>query len=1473
MHYCIFFYFFNNNIVKLQYLFLKDMKKIDQFKLLVKNSFRILNKSKLLMTQLSFLVVMGLSIILTIYLSNSLLNQSKNDIVNNGNLANFTITIPNNVRQESISNSGINITIPTESPVDIQLQEKLNDLGLYYTITENVNLSDVQTNSNLIAYRINNNSDVNNVVTQNGNNIPIEKYTSATFAAIEPSIRMLLRLSDGDFNFWKNSYNELKNYFDYNNYTQFYKPWLFVNMLKSGIWNLELSKVKEIYDVLENLSKIPSNIDDFNKNYNIYLNDSELNTNSYWYKWRQLMNITSLAYNGYGYNIACTQTVPLLGEGAGIPFDIQVYDISSYLGIVSNNFYNANNKKSIPSETMHDIMQLPFVNYNTTDSTLNPGSSINVFNPETGRKEPQTSFITWLNSIPDDYKVYVNAIPYVIVGAGTSPDMLYPVLSSTNILVDSKTTGVLYLNQAGYYRSIDGTADDSTIYYSVRYPPDVNTYEQENLFNQLMQYTIENYGYNTVYDLYDQNQPNYVVYLRANFLNNLQNIILIIGVIIGVIIGGLSLFFISTLIRSIIKQNKTTFGIGVANGINKPMLAFSFFPFALIPAIICGILSYVISVLLVNPLNDIISQYWTLIIPSSKYEWWYFFVVVIFLFIMLYVLIICVILWTLRKKTQDILNSSSEFRMNWLIVHSKKLTSLFGAFGSFRLTYMMGNIVRFLVLTFIVTLFSTLISFTVGTYNQFSVAQSYTNRNKNYSFAFDLYSPTINSGYYSPISYQEIGTTQKGIYNYFASSSWYEGTYDTPLTAPIGSFYSGEAYANALKYPYSDNLYFTSLYLPYTDLATQLNNNINFFNNKVFVKAVLDIYLDIGGANINPWEIAKSIMPVSILNLASNLFERQLTINHQFYYWLQEQNKIAINGGHSPILEGVDSPFNGTPIFYSTYLPNVNEQPFTIDGSEITNNYLLANNKDQWMFVQELNYATNKYEWKINQKNAIYPAPTYTVKPKVLQTIVEILTNSQNPLFQYWYKYFYNDNPNLGKPDQEVPELTYKVGYGAVPVNVDDETYTYINGTILNNNKNISAKIIGIKENSNYINLYDSNNNVINNLLFEPIVNSTEVYPIIINEVVQKSYGFNIGDILDVNANNIYDRFNRKNIGIEPFRKVKFKIVGITTSKSGKAYYISQSIANKILGYQDFKKVSITKKWEGPYSPGYGYVPFNGVFTNQTLPNLFYNYGGIYSPSGLTTSKGLWNTNIGDNSGQVDGGEFRNVIVNNWKYLPSLMKINYLVDYSNNNNVINVENDFSNIPMFTNHGDNPYFPGTECVDLNKVGDWVRTLVNVFETDQPVIAEVTSLDSTTIDIGSIFDSTFQNIELIIAVCFVPTLILIITLMAIMIISESSRLVSLMKVLGVSDVKNAFSFMFVYWVVLFLGVLLSVPLTIGGLSLTSLLIFDGFQIIVSPIAPIWIFFVVLAVVGLTFGITCYYGYKKIKKVNVPQAISVR
>ncbi len=1458
----------------------------NKFDLLIKNSLRIFKKTKLLILQLMFLLLIGLTIILTIFSSISLLNQSKSKILNEGNLADITITIPDSIREKSINESNSDVSINIESPADKQLQEYLNNLGLSYTINQTINLNESQDNSTFIMYMVDNDSEVNKLITNNDTVFPIAKYNENYFKnEIYNSFKFCWSLRNS-LSYIESNYNEYSEQFLYSQYMNVYKPWLFMQLISNGIWNLSNDVIENIIPIVQKLALKPQNENEYNQYYNIYNSDKTINKNSYWYKLRQNMQVKTMIYNGCGYNISCTQTIPLIGDSAAIPFDIQLYDITSYFAIASSNYFNASNKKTIPHQTLMDIMQLPLMSYD--NNSINQQNKIYVYNPETNRSEPYDNFVQWLNNLSDEYKVYVNSIPYVLIDSGFTPDMLYPIVNENSYFIDSTHSGVLYVNQYGYFRSTLGVSESSTIYYSVRYPPDTNIFQQQDILSKLSNFTIENYLTNTAYRLDDYNQPNILIYNRAYFLNNLQNTILTIGIIIGTLIGFLSLFFICTLIRSIIKQNKNILGICIANGIDKISLAITFFPFALFPSIICAILSYIFSLLLTFPLNNIISTYWTLDIPTPTFNALLMVAIFFILFIILFLLIILVILWTLRKKTTELLNSSGEFRMNKFIIYSKKLTNLFSAFNSFRVTYIMGNIVRFSLLILIITIFTTLLSFTVGTYNQFSIAFSYTNRNKNYKYAFDLYTPTINGGYYSAMPYEELGISQYGMWNFYSSNggtvsgvvkgqvqdvnlnNYYIGNYLNPLNAPQESFYSGKEYANALAYPYSNDKYFTSLFMPNTSLSNQLNSNANFFNNKIFIKALLDVYIDVAGSPINAWEIAKSIAPTSILNIANNLFQEQIEVNYQFYYWLQQQNNDP-----------------NSEIYYSTYLPNVYQQPFTIDGSDISDEYLTASNKKEWIFIKEYNNDTNAYEWVLNSDNAVNSAPTYTIKSEVVQLCVQMLTNSQNTLFQNWYKYVYDKNPNKGDENQIIPEFNYKIGYGVIPLSNDDETYTYINGDILSkNNENIntvSTKIVGIKSNSNFVTLYDENNNDISYLLESNTANGSieNPFPLIINEVVQKLYSFDINDVLEINATNLYDRFNRKNLELETYNKVYFKIVGITSSKSEQQYFTLQKYANKILGFQTFDLPN--QKWNGPNNPGYGYVPFNGVYTNEENPRIAYNYGGVYSPSGLTTSKGIWDTNIGFNEGQTNGGELLTLIENAWDIIPTIMHISNIVDYQNNNEIVD---GFSYLDKYSDKPNDEitnfiqsnilYTHNELCnnnFDVTTIGDWVRKLVSIFDTDQPIITMISSIDTTQINLGQILDSTFSRIEIIVISCFIPVLLIILFLIAFVLISESNKLIALMKVLGVSDIKNIFLFMFMYYIVLFLGIIISIPLTYLGLQLTSLLIFNGFKIIISPSLPYYMFLICLGIIGLVFSVVTIYAYDKIKKINVPQSISVR
>ena len=1502
------------------------MDRWTQFKLLTINAFRILWKSKMLVFQLMLLLLIGITVLATIVLSNNSLEASKANILNNGNLANFTVTIPedyresytgdtknaasnvfeNNKRDNSSNSTGLD-TLPGNTPADLQLKAELENLGLQYTLTKTTNLSDILSGNSFILANASfpnsiNTEVVNSVVLDKGSNkVPNMIYTPQSVSSTYNQYTYFLAMSKDRYETGNPSRPDTVKQFEYQNYMAA-QPWNFAKMILNSVWNLDVNVTDQLIQTIIPLAKRPESEQQYNEYYNPFNSSdtNQLNKNSYWLKWRDLMGINDIKYNGYGWSINLKQNIPLLGKDAQLPFTADAYDLSSYFAIASSNYINANKGKKafIPERTLEGALQLPFKSYEQDDSSTNPVTITKVYNPDTGVDEPQTDFVSWVASLDDKYKVQVNSLTYVLIGSGMTPNIMYPVLNSNQLLVNSKTSGVLYMNDAGFARATFGTSNSPEIYYSVRFPPDLDTMERKELFKKVQNFTSKTYGYNTTYYLSDPNQPNNVVYLRANFLNNLQTLVLVITLVIALIIGFLSLFFISTLLRSIIKQSKVTFGVGLANGISKTELALSFFPFALIPSVFCGAIGYLIAFFLTTPMNDVYTDYWTVTIPEVHMQWWLFFVIPIIVFIILYVLNIAVSFWTLRKNTQTILNSSSEFRMNWFITHTKWITSKLSAIGSFRVTFMMGNITRFLILTAIVFAFVSISSITVGTLFEFQNALSYTDRNKQYTYAFDLYSPTINNGYYSAMPYDEIGLTTQGLYNNYTTFNAFDGNYDSPLKEGNNYAYSGAAYADALQYQYGTEngqpQYFTSLFMPSTKVAVELNGNIQFFNNKVFTKLDLDLNVDIAGALINPWDVAKQIAPQSVISMADNYLETQIQTNYDFYYWLQTANDYAVKHDLDPsVVIPQEYTYNGNPVYYSSYLPNVSVQPFTLDGSDITDDYDTASNKNQWIFVRQTNQLTDKKEWIINQDNAVTQAPLYQAKVASTKLFVQILTNNENPLFQYWYKNLYDGNPNKGKPNQVMPNFSYKLANGVVPVENNDETYTYLDSSIVTNNgvessSPVSAKVMGIKPNSKFVTLYDNNNEDLKPLLNENLTtNGNEtVYPLVINEVVAKKYGYKKNDVLTMRVTNTYDRFNRKNImakdpNIKPYNVVNFKVVGITTSKSEEQYYTSQEIANKALGYYDFSNVS-NEQWEGPKKPAKGYVPFNGVFTAEKVPELALNYGGVYAPSGLTTSKGIWNTNVGDGPGQSNGGEQTSVFLNNWNVINAITAINYIVNYNDNNKVEEIETKYQNpiVTAFPN-GINPWNPDKPnenvlgSASYNDVGKTIRHVANLWETTMPIVTQLQGIDSPYINlaIGPSIDNTLANIEQVVIICLIPTLLIIIALLASMIIVEARRLISLMKVLGYTDLKNAFSFMFVYVVVLFLGTLLAVPFTYGMLAIVKLIAFSAFQIIIAPLAPYWIYLAAFGVVAAVFVLLFLYVWNQLKKINLPQEISVR
>jgi hypothetical protein len=155
----------------------------------------------------------------------------------------------------------------------------------------------------------------------------------------------------------------------------------------------------------------------------------------------------------------------------------------------------------------------------------------------------------------------------------------------------------------------------------------------------------------------------------------------------------------------------------------------------------------------------------------------------------------------------------------------------------------------------------------------------------------------------------------------------------------------------------------------------------------------------------------------------------------------------------------------------------------------------------------------------------------------------------------------------------------YQIVYNQVALNDNDETYTYISGKIDNNGDN--KKIIGIKNNSSYVNLTDSlGNNLSNKLVYtSDDLRNEKVFPIFVNEFAAHKNNWKVGDHIKFSVDNKTNRLdkviNPDYYSNDPSSSkydqtiFEFQINGIVSTYENEEYFTNQQVANYILGLRN----------------------------------------------------------------------------------------------------------------------------------------------------------------------------------------------------------------------------------------------------------------------------------------------------------------
>lgn len=506
-------------------------------------------------------------------------------------------------------------------------------------------------------------------------------------------------------------------------------------------------------------------------------------------------------------------------------------------------------------------------------------------------------FKKWLANLDSRYYFKVNTLTFVIIGSGISPEMVYPSSSLESLIINPKNEILLYVDEQGY-KSILNT--QPTIFENKYYAAQIDkgSYQETNKYinnlNKIYKSEFnQNSNSNLVYNIGDFKNNKNILTFRIVLPNQIKLYISSIAITVIVILVVVGIYLTYLLVKTYINRNLVQLAIIKANGFSNLRITFGISLFGMFVSLIAGIFGYIAALFLQTQFLQVVSTYWFISISLSAFSILTFFGTFIISFILFF--IFSYIILTIRFKTpiSQLISQNTEMKANKILGWSK--FSLYSNMDSplfkFRLNLSFSNIGRFVFYTLLCSIGLAFITGSIALREKFEESQYNTSINKQYNYKFDLTTPTEQSGLYKYQKYSELGFSdpEKGIYPIYkgmVNKTKYEtpSIYNYPYKLEELKVY--DPVTNEPKKDANGNeIYFGNILLPSYNANLMLERDLNFSQNVVLSKWLLDFNFSTIG--INPWQFVKE-------SLSPELVAKVETQSNNFLKAIYESNNKYI---------------------------------------------------------------------------------------------------------------------------------------------------------------------------------------------------------------------------------------------------------------------------------------------------------------------------------------------------------------------------------------------------------------------------------------------------------------------------------------------------------------------------------------------------------------------------------------------------
>lgn len=1022
--------------------------------------------------------------------------------------------------------------------------------------------------------------------------------------------------------------------------------------------------------------------------------------------------------------------------------------------------------------------------------------------------DSQEEFRQFIRGLPDENKIEIDAIEYVVKATGVSPDFMYPILTFESLVPNKEKEQVVYANTNGYEKIYDAFRGNDTENFIVGKFDNQNLSQtsKQNILNQINQVSAKYMSWpaniDAAYFYDDSNNTLTPTALRVQFVPQVVQTTNIVSVFMTSFVLVLSVFVSIIIIRRFIETNRNSLGIMQASGYKKREIVTALNIFICIPTILSSICGYIVGFLLQSAAIGILGNFWTIPTSFAAFSVLYLLVVVLGLS----VLFICVstfFSWlSLRGETSEFMKDDAKYKMSRLSRIMKFPFSKFNIIIRFRAAVAFSSMWRLFVLSIMSALLMLSLTFSFAVLNKYDAAASASFAPRNYIYSMNLITPTVQGGQYYAVPYSSQGMTLKAN-TYFNIAPYSQEDINKNKSDYIAPWYQDSSYSAAANDPNIKK--FMDIYGNYQLVSmndsSEIKNNINYTKNKTSTKMFIDHNVGLASLSTNPWTLAESMMPPNNSNYANNTFKQML--NKAYNDTTNTLDIILPESEGSTTLVKQNATYSKA-LKYFTKESDGNSSSSFPDGtySTITG--------DDGELVEEPNYRELDSSKTVN---------------------LAVLNSN---FLTFLYDLYSN---------QDYKEYAYSINYNKLVINETDEPFSYMNFNISKiNDKEVNIiddlTANGISRNSYRLDIRNTNNEYLN-----PLLEQEGFYPIIINEFASRKYGLTTGDVINVSVSNSADRYSRQLFGIDSEVEAQLKVVGIASTYQGSEFFMSQYDVNKILGL-DINNFSAIKPTSADQISntiqydlkGYDSLPskkefivnrsgFNGIFTTDEDSLVEVTNGvSLYSPSGLYPGTDKFSSSPTLNS----------VVEKNKKLIATTLGIDEIENKTTEEIINQIAQVFGESTQFT---------------ILSSATSRNALLSVF-------------DSVT--------TTTSNVQTVVLAIIILVSLIIVVIISGIIINDSIKLAAILKCLGLRDSRNALTFLSVYLPVLLIGLIIAIPFSYLINNIYVNIIFNMAGILLTIPMVWWHYLLSTAVILAIFLLSYWIAWYRIHNMDLTKAI---